>query len=204
MFLKLYVHATEMSSAKLLQFRNILTYKFLSHCELFTVHLIQCSECSLLQIWWLFLVATSVRLPLRPWLQSKVSLCWWHLSPDGINNHHATTDSVLEWEVHPYDMCVQGERGKSSAHSAEKNQHTSNLLPILNFTCLRRSLFSKNTPHQFRTVSMKTEPLNLQVLFARRQSMHSLFQTLWHRICFFFPVCFLQKFSCSVKPLQQR
>lgn len=36
-FLKLYVHATEMSSAKLLQFRNILTYKFVSHCEVFTI-----------------------------------------------------------------------------------------------------------------------------------------------------------------------
>lgn len=88
----------------------------------------------------------------------------------------------------------------------KKNQHISTSLPVSNFTCrkgLRRSLFSKNTPHQFRIVSMKT-PLNLWILFARRQSMHCLFQTLWYRIFFFFSsVLFIRVFlhckACAIE-----
>lgn len=82
-------------------------------------------------------MAALVKLPLKPWQQPKVSLCWRDLTAIGADSPYATNESVLERGVCVCHFCVQeGKEKYLTFCTPRKNvQDASALMLVLNFIC---------------------------------------------------------------------
>lgn len=126
---------------------------------------------------------------LKPWEQPEVSLCWRDLTAIGTTTY-ATSGAVLEGGVPVFHFCVQERRRKALIFCTPRKKQSwwQCLVACIEFylQCwLLRSLYSKNSHNLFRIAPLKAQPLNLQVLFAKRQSMPGQLESLWHTVCVF-------------------